>query len=87
MPNNTAPGLPSALLLEHRRLLPWPMPTETDQEAYSRIDRLKDLARKIWATPVRSWDDVVARAEVAAYWKDQFSAVRDQSSSSEPSMG
>ena len=63
---------PTALHREHHRLVALTMDEtdRSDEEGSELLDRLCEVARQIWATPVRSWADVVARAEVAAYWAD-----------------
>lgn len=42
--------------------------------------RIPAAADKLWATPVTSWGDVIARAELAAYWNqdelwDEFESI------------
>ena len=43
-----------------------------EEQLDAQMQQLADVARRIWATPAKSWSDAAARAEVAAFWnRDQ----------------
>ena len=53
---------------EFRRVAFMTMFSRPDEEMNALCEACSQLARRIWAEPIRTWEDVKARAEVAAFF-------------------